>query len=108
MYKSIQTIADEIGTSKQNVNQMLKRGMRKMYKTARKKFGAEETPFETAVTLAKMLKINKFKDLEHFFYDFPDDIRKEILISGNDKMNINNFNVNDFLSKTYVEKSINF
>ena len=98
MLKTIQEIADEINTSKQNVNQMLKRGMRKIYQNARKQYGQDETPFETIITLSKMLKIKKVKDLQHFFYDFPDDVKKEVIMSIREKINIKNFNINDFLS----------
>lgn len=76
--KTIQEIAYEIGTSKQNVNQILKRAMRKLYNRTKKILGESWNPFESVLWLAKIFEIDQEKDLHNLFQAFPDDIKKEI------------------------------
>lgn len=110
MHKTIEQIAKELvvtnpdgstrTVTKQNVNQTLKRAMRKVYKKTRKVLGEDGSPFEAVVTLAKILGVKKEKDMQHFFHDFPKDVRKEVIESMIDRVNIpNGWTSEDFLKK---------
>lgn len=107
MNKTIYEIAGEIGTTKQNVNQMLKRAMRKIYKNSKNLLGNEYSPFEVAVHISQMLKIKNEKDFQHFFWDFPEDVRKEIIESAKGKVKIlNNWTTEDLLKKDFNNKML--
>lgn len=77
MLMTLQEIARDINTSKQNVNQILKRALRKVFKKM-KKLNPEMLSFDLILNLAKTLNITKEKDILNFFNDFPADVRQEI------------------------------
>ena len=67
-------ISKELGVTKQNVNQILKRAMRKIYwKT--QELNKEFTPLEVVFALSYMLNIQS-NDFKRFFNDFPADIKR--------------------------------
>lgn len=81
MIKTIQDISNETGTTRQNVSQLLKRGMRKVYQNLRMK-NPDCSPFETVVDMSRMFSVVTPKDFQHFFHDFPKDIRREVIIDA--------------------------
>jgi len=105
MKKTIYEIAEEIGTSKQNVNQMLKRGMRKIYNNTKNLLGKDHSPFETIVCLSQILGIKNQKDFSHFFFDFPEDVRSEVIESAAKLIRLpEGWKLDDFLQKDINNK----
>jgi predicted DNA-binding protein YlxM (UPF0122 family) len=76
-----QQIADEFGTSRQNIYKLLKKGMRKVYKRV-KKMCPDYTPFDVAVHMSVMFRVDKEKDLQYFIKDFPKDLQEAIKKDG--------------------------
>lgn len=76
---SLDDIAYELGTSKQNVSQILKRAMRKIYNNSKKVLDDCWNPLEGLYLCSLVCNINNNeKDLRAFYNDFPDDIQAEI------------------------------
>lgn len=80
-------IAKELSTTKQNVSNTLRRGLRKLYR------GYEEleknwTPFTIASNIAQSLHINTMTEMKKFIRMFPQELRKEI---EEDAKKINNY-----------------
>lgn len=94
MEMTTQEIAAEINTTKQNVNQILKRAMRKIYfKTAN--MNKDWSPVDIIFGLSCFFNIKHEKDFKRFYYDFPSDIREIVKNS----LNIKNENENELFKK---------
>jgi predicted transcriptional regulator len=76
-------IAKELGISKQAVSFAIKKSMNKMYYEVQRQ-GYSERPFDTAITLMEMLKVNNgsVKDIKEFISLFSKDIQKEIQLDA--------------------------
>lgn len=74
MEMTIQEIANDINTSKQNVNQILKRAMRKVFHKAWS-LNKEWSPLEVLFGLSCFFNIKQESDFKRFYYDFPEDIK---------------------------------
>lgn len=82
-----QQIADELGVTRQNIAQTVKRAMRKVYKHY-KKLNPNLSPFEVAANLMTELEIDI---TEKNFKCFPADIRNKIKLSALDYAAENNY-----------------
>jgi len=80
MEMTIQEIANEINTTKQNVNQILKRAMRKIFWKAHE-INKEWSPIEILYGLSRLFNIQQEKDFKRFYYDFPKDVRDFVIKS---------------------------
>lgn len=69
-------IARELGVTRQNVSNTLKRAMKKIYK-ALLKDNKDWTPLDAAVSMSLYLERGE-EDMKSFFKLFPPDVRKEI------------------------------
>ena len=77
MMKTIQEIATEWGTSRQNIYQLIHAAMRKVYLGLEKKH-QNVSPFEITLMIAKEFGVEKEKDFECFYSDFPASIRRKV------------------------------
>lgn len=84
MEMTIQEIASDINTTKQNVNQILKRAMRKVYYKAAD-LNKDWAPIDIIFGLSCFFNIKHEKDFQKFYYDFPSDIREIVKKSLNSK-----------------------
>ena len=77
MMKTIQGIATEMGSTRQNVFQILQRGLDKVYKTMKRNY-PKESPFEIILMIAKEFGVTQEKDFERFYADFSVNVRREV------------------------------
>lgn len=71
-----QAVADDMGVSRQYVNQVLKSGIRKIWAAWRSE-DSGSSPFESFQNLVKVLNI-KPEDYGEFFKKLPEEVRDEI------------------------------
>lgn len=75
-------IERELGVTRQNVSQILKRGLRKVYQYV-KKVNSDFTDFEVACYISQMMNVDKSQnEMIKFFKLFPSDIKKLIKNAG--------------------------
>lgn len=102
MDMTIQEIANDINTTKQNVNQILKRAMRKVYLKT-KELNNEWSPLEILYGLSCLFNIKQEKDFKRFFSDFPKDIQNKVINSLSSKNKSNIFKeMNELNGKTFL------
>ena len=89
MKRSIQMIAADLGTSRQYIDQTIKRAMRKVFKGV-SLMNPDSSPFEVTLIIAKMFKVVQDADFEKFFTDFPEDIRRKIMADALTKTKLSN------------------
>ena len=72
-------IANELGISRMAVSQSLKRSLKKIYYSLKKK-NKHSDPFQVAVTMSQILRVSSDcdKEMEKFFNLFPAEIKNEI------------------------------
>ena len=70
-------IAKTLGVTRQNISNVLKRAMKKMYLGA-KELDPSWSPFQVSVVVAQMLGVVAQEDVTKMFNLFPPDIKAEI------------------------------
>ena len=76
--KSCAEIAEELGTSRQNTNQVLKRGMAKVYNKMLHERQITSSPTETLTELLRFFGVEHEEDTQEFFKILPETIKQEI------------------------------
>lgn len=70
-------IADKLGVTRQNVSNLLKRGMKKVY-LATCKLDRSWTPFQVAAVITQMFNVTAQEDISKMFTLFPPTIKRLI------------------------------
>ena len=76
--KSCAEIADELGTSRQNTNQVLKRALGKLYNKMLYEHKITSSSTETLGEIIKFFQINTDDDVEEFYKLLPNKIKQEV------------------------------
>lgn len=76
--KSCAEIAEELGTTRQNTNQVLKRGISKIYNKMLYEKQITSSPTETVTELLKFFEVESEDDTHQFLKILPENIKQEV------------------------------
>ena len=75
--ESFANIGRELGCTRSNINQTVKRALEKLYKNMKKQ-GITEGPYDTFEILATVFDLQSQKDVNKLYKSFPQWIQEEI------------------------------
>lgn len=76
--KSCAEIAEELGTTRQNANQVLKRGLTKLYNKMLYERQITHSPSETLKEILNFFEVTEKEDLDEFYKILPNKIKEEV------------------------------
>ncbi len=76
--KSCAEIAEEMNTTRQNINQTLKRALEKFYDKALYKYKLSERPYEILSIMIDQFNISSKEDVDEFYKILPERIKEEV------------------------------
>lgn len=76
--KSCAEIAEELGSTRQNTAQILKKSLKKVYNKMLHEHGITSSPTETLEEMITFFQIQDEEDIQEFFKLLPNDIKEEI------------------------------